>query len=80
MSAAARRQEDALTAEPVDPRESAEPSESIGNPTGTEYVTRGARGHRSARPHLRMVSPLRPERPVTTNCALIIFPWSICGG
>ena len=36
--------------------------ELVGNLAGTEYVTRGARSLRSARPHLRMVSPLRPER------------------
>lgn len=50
----------------------AEAPESIGNPVGTEYVTRGARAHRSARPHLRMVSPLRPERASRGVFALVV--------
>ncbi|HAN71388.1 MAG TPA: hypothetical protein DCQ36_07330 [Actinobacteria bacterium] len=43
-----------------------------GNPEGTEYVTRGARGHKSARPHLRMVSPLRPERASRGVFAIVV--------
>jgi len=43
-----------------------------GNPAGTEYVTRGARSHKSARPHLRMVSPLRPERASRGVFAIIV--------
>ena len=39
---------------------------------GTEYATRGARGARSARPHLRMVSPLRPERASRGVFALVV--------
>lgn len=38
----------------------------------TEYVTRGARAHRSSRPHLRMVSPLRPERAGRGMFALVV--------
>lgn len=38
----------------------------------TEYATRGARGHRIARPHLRIVSPLRPERAGRGLFALIV--------
>ena len=56
MSATARKHD-----EPLEPEGVA----SIGSTEGTEYATRGARGLRSARPHLRMVSPLRPERFVT---------------
>lgn len=43
-----------------------------GNPAGTEYVTRGARSHKSARPHLRMVSPLRPERASRGVFAIVV--------
>lgn len=39
---------------------------------GTEYATRGARALRSARPHLRMVSPLRPERASRGVFALVV--------
>lgn len=38
----------------------------------TEYATRGARGHRASRPHLRIVSPLRPERASRGMFALIV--------
>ena len=48
------------------------PPELPGNPEGTEYATRGARAHRSARPHLRMVSPLRPERASRGLFAIIV--------
>lgn len=44
-----------------------------GNPAGTEYVTRGARSHRAARPHLRMVSPLRAERASRGVFALVVL-------
>jgi len=64
MSATARKHEG--LPEPVDGVLSAEQAE------GTEYATRGARGHASARPHLRMVSPLRPERASRGLFALIV--------
>lgn len=38
----------------------------------TEYATRGARGRRSERPHLQVVSPLRPERASRGVFALIV--------
>ena len=38
----------------------------------TEYATRGARGHRSARPHLQIVSPLRPERASRGMFAVVV--------
>jgi hypothetical protein len=62
MSATARKHD--LTPE--------EPVEAVGNAEGTEYATRGARGLRSARPHLRMVSPLRPERASRGVFALVV--------
>lgn len=76
MSATARRHD----VDPVDPAHPVEPVESvesvdaagIGNDQGTEYATRGARGLRSARPHLRMVSPLRPERASRGVFALVV--------
>ena len=66
MSAAARHHEAAAPGLPVDE------TEPIGNPAGTEYATRGARGHRVTRPHLRMVSPLRPERASRGVFALVV--------
>ena len=54
------------TAEQAHALGTAEPTE------GTEYATRGARAHKSARPHLRMVSPLRPERASRGLFALIV--------
>ena len=45
----------------------------------TEYATRGARAHRSKRPHLRMVSPLRPERASRGVFALVVTGLLIVG-
>lgn len=53
---------------PVDPLDRAP----VGSEQGTEYATRGARGLRCARPHLRMVSPLRPERASRGVFALVV--------
>jgi hypothetical protein len=64
MSATARKHD----AEPLEP----EGVPSIGSAEGTEYATRGARGLRSSRPHLRMVSPLRPERASRGVFALVV--------
>ena len=61
MSAAAR-QDSAV------PLEQSAADQDVAN----EYATRGARGHRSTRPHLRMVSPLRPERASRGLFALIV--------
>ncbi len=45
----------------------------------TEYATRGARAHKSRRPHLRMVSPLRPERASRGVFALVVTGLLIIG-
>jgi hypothetical protein len=67
MSATARKHDD------LPPDGSALPiPDDLGNPDGTEYATRGARGRRSSRPHLRMVTPLRPERASRGMFALIV--------
>ena len=72
MSAAARKHEAVDEAIPlVDQPEAADP--------GTEYATRGARGLRSSRPHLRMVSPLRPERASRGLFALIVTALLVAG-
>lgn len=47
--------------------------------TGTEYATRGARSHRSSRPQLRMVSPLRPERASRGMFALVVTGLLVAG-
>lgn len=49
------------------------------NAEGTEYATRGARGLRSSRPHLRMVSPLRPERASRGVFALVVTGILVAG-
>jgi hypothetical protein len=64
MSSTARKHD----VDPVDPDDAA----AVGPGPGTEYATRGARGLRSARPHLRMVSPLRPERASRGVFALVV--------
>ncbi len=46
---------------------------------GTEYATRGARGLRASRPHLRMVSPLRPERASRGVFALVVTGLLVVG-
>lgn len=46
---------------------------------GTEYATRGARGHRIGRPQLRMVSPLRPERASRGVFALVVTGMLVAG-
>lgn len=48
-------------------------------PSSTEYATRGARAHRVARPHLRMVSPLRAERASRGVFALVVLTVLIVG-
>lgn len=70
MTATARNHE----FDEVDPAASAaaELDAVIGNTEGTEYATRGARAQKSARPHLRMVSPLRPERASRGVFALVV--------
>ncbi len=51
----------------------------IGSSSGTEYATRGARGLRASRPHLRMVSPLRPERASRGVFALVVTALLVVG-
>lgn len=71
MSATARNHEIG----PVDPTE-VDGVPSVGADEGTEYATRGAR---SARPHLRMVSPLRPERASRGVFALVVTGLLVVG-
>lgn len=73
MSATARKDESPL--EPDVPAAELE----IGSTEGTEYATRGARGHRASRPHLRMVSPLRAERAGRGVFALVVTGLLIVG-
>jgi hypothetical protein len=47
--------------------------------TGTEYATRGARKLKTARPNLRMVSPLRAERASRGMFALVVTAFLIVG-
>ena len=42
-------------------------------PDATEYATRGAREHKAARPHLRVVGPLRVERASRGTFALLVI-------
>lgn len=70
MSATVRKDE-LPDPEAVDASVGADPLESS-SAHATEYATRGARGHRSARPHLQIVSPLRPERASRGLFALIV--------
>jgi hypothetical protein len=51
----------------------------LGGRAGTEYATRGARGHRASRPQLRIVSPLRPERASRGVFALVVVGMLILG-
>lgn len=51
----------------------------VGNAEGTEYATRGARAGRNSRPHLRMVTPLRPERASRGVFALVVVGMLIVG-
>lgn len=51
----------------------------LGGAEGTEYATRGARGHRASRPQLRIVSPLRPERASRGVFALVVVGMLIVG-
>lgn len=66
MSSAARQHEvaDGVPSTAVDPAVA---------PSSTEYATRGARAHRGARPHLRIVSPLRAERASRGVFALVVL-------
>ena len=80
MSATARKDETLITlptSPPVYPED--ELLDEVGNAAGTEYATRGARAHRSARPHLRMVTPLRPERASRGVFALVVVGMLIVG-
>ncbi len=71
MSATVRKQE---LPDPADHGPAA-PDASVDDGTAehtTEYATRGARSHRADRPHLRIVSPLRPERASRGMFAVIV--------
>ncbi len=79
MSATARKHESMESGEPAEGGLSAQGLAGIGNAEGSEYATRGARGHRSGRPHLRMVSPLRAERASRGVFALVVGGLLIAG-
>jgi hypothetical protein len=51
----------------------------IGDGAGSLYATRGARGLRAGRPHLRMVSPLRTERASRGVFALVVTGLLVLG-
>lgn len=68
MNSAARQHDDAP--EPVGDID-------LANAEGTEYATRGAHARRHARPNLRLVSPLRPER--ATRGVFILFLTGLLG-
>ncbi len=72
MSATARKHE------PIEPEETPDPT-SVHHARATEYVTRGAKALRNARPHLRIVSPLRPERASRGIFALVIGSLLVAG-
>lgn len=85
MSATARKlyEEITLPTSPPEyddaPTQDEEISAALSNPDGTEYATRGAKGLRSSRPNLRMVSPLRPERASRGVFALVVVGLLIVG-
>lgn len=80
MSATARKDE-ALITLPTSPPLYPDDDQfgDVGNAEGNEYATRGARAHRSARPHLRMVTPLRAERASRGVFALVVVGMLIVG-
>ncbi|MEI6361070.1 MAG: hypothetical protein WCP95_02950 [Actinomycetes bacterium] len=86
MSATARKLYDEITL-PTSPPEydgeaysqAEEIVAAFDNADGTEYATRGAKGARSGRPNLRMVSPLRPERASRGVFALVVVGMLIVG-
>jgi hypothetical protein len=86
MSATARKMYEEITL-PTSPPEYDEESyaqadeiaAALDNPDGTEYATRGAKGARSSRPNLRMVSPLRPERASRGVFALVVVGMLMVG-
>jgi hypothetical protein len=63
----------------VDGAVPADESAALDNVEGTEYATRGAKGLRAGRPHLRMVSPLRAERASRGVFALVVTGLLILG-
>ena len=72
MTATARRHDDADEPMPATADLDGTAALDVGNAEGTEYVTRGARAHRHSRPHLRIVTPLRPERASRGVFALVV--------
>jgi hypothetical protein len=83
MSATARKLEEITlpTSPGVYPEDivGSEQFSDLGASEGTEYVTRGARGARSGRPELRIVSPLRAERASRGVFALVVVGMLILG-
>jgi hypothetical protein len=86
MSATARKLQEEITLPTSPPDYIGDPfsqeeeiSAALGHDDGTEYATRGAKGLRSGRPNLRMVSPLRPERASRGVFALVVVGMLIIG-
>ena len=79
MSATARKHESVEPLESAQANELLEAADPTGLDAGTEYATRGARALRNARPHLRMVSPLRPERASRGVFALVVTGLLVAG-
>jgi hypothetical protein len=75
MSATARKHD---PVDPVDPLVALEPAD---GPVAADSVeeSRGARGRRAAREHLRMVSPMRPERASRGVFALVVTGMLVVG-
>ena len=78
MSATARRHD---PVDPVDPDDRLGSTESVEALDAHESIeeSRGARGRRAAREHLRMVSPLRPERASRGVFALVVTGMLVLG-
>ena len=78
MSATARRHDHV---DPVDPDDRLGSTESVEALDAHESIeeSRGARGRRAAREHLRMVSPLRPERASRGVFALVVTGMLVLG-
>lgn len=73
MSSAARKHDETALASDPDDLSVADGVSVPVTPEGTEYATRGARGRKSARRHLKVVSPLRAERASRGVFALIVL-------
>ncbi|MDP1878715.1 MAG: hypothetical protein Q8M17_14295 [Actinomycetota bacterium] len=78
MSAAARKHAPAAVDAAADATLAPTPGPGI-DAVSNEYATRGAWGHRSSRPHLRIASPLRAERASRGVFALVVTGLLVVG-